>query len=167
MPWPILLAALFVTAPGQTRSAGYDPARDPARDLEVVVKQAQQEGKRILLVIGGEWCSWCHALEAYLKDNEDVRTEWAKHFVTLKVNFSPENQNRSFLGRYPLIPGYPHIFVLESDGRFLHSQGTAELESGRSYSKEKMMQFIDRWRIRRADGGHEWIVNQLRDALKR
>ena len=87
--------------------------------------------------------------------------------MTLKVNFSPENQNRSFLGRYPLIPGYPHIFVLESDGRFLHSQGTAELESGRSYSKEKMMQFIDRWRIRRADGGHEWIVNQLRDALKR
>ena len=51
MPWPILLAALFVTTPGQTRSAGYDPARDPARDLEVVVKQAQQEGK------GSSWSS--------------------------------------------------------------------------------------------------------------
>lgn len=88
-------------------------------------------------------------MTAYLKDHEDVRTGWANNFVTLKVNFSPENKNASFLGRYPRIPGYPHIFVLESDGRFLHSQGTAELESGRSYSNEKMTQFIDRWRIRR------------------
>lgn len=150
MPWSIvLLVALFLTAPGQARNAGYDPARDPARDLEGVVKLAQQKGKRILLVVGGEWCGWCHILETYLKTNADVQTAWSSNFVTLKVNFSPQNENRSFLGRYPEILGYPHIFVLEKDGKFLHSQGTAELESGSSYSKEKMTQFIERWRPKR------------------
>ena len=147
MSWPIMvLVALFLFTPGQTRSAGYDPARDPARDLEALVKQTQQDGKRILLVVGGEWCGWCHVLEKYLKSNPDVQTAWANSFHTLKVNFSPQNENRAFLGRYPVIPGYPHIFVLEKDGMFLHSQGTAALESGSSYSKEKMLQFIERWR---------------------
>lgn len=50
------------------------------------------------------------------------------------------------ISRYPDIRGYPHIFVLEGDGKFLHSQNTADLESGSSYSKEKMMQFISKWR---------------------
>ena len=145
MSWPIvLLVALLV--PAQTRSAGYDPARDPARDLETVIKQAQQEGKRILLVVGGEWCGWCHTLENYLKAETDVHAAWSSGFVTLKVNFSPQNENRGFLNRYPAIEGYPHIFVLEKDGKLLHSQNTSPLESGSSYSKERMLQFLSRWR---------------------
>ena len=145
MSWPIVLLVALL-APAQARNAGYDPARDPARDLETAVKQAQQDGKRILLVVGGEWCGWCHTLEAYLKAESDVHDAWSASFVSLKVNFSPQNENRSFLSRYPDIRGYPHIFVLDRDGKFLHSQNTAELESGSSYSKEKMMQFISKWR---------------------
>jgi len=148
MSWPIVLL-LALLAPAQARNAGYDPARDPARDLETAVKQAQQDGKRILLVVGGEWCGWCHTLEIYLKTEADVHAAWSAGFVTLKVNFSPQNENRSFLSRYPDIRGYPHIFVLDRDGKFLHSQNTADLESGSSYSKEKMMQFISKWRMAR------------------
>jgi thioredoxin-related protein len=145
MSWPIVLF-LAIAAAAQTRSAGYDPARDPARDLETVVKQAQQENKRILLVVGGEWCGWCHTLETYLKTESDVQAAWSGGFVTLKVNFSPQNENRAFLSRYPTIQGYPHIFVLEKDGKLLHSQNTSPLESGSSYSKEKMLQFLSKWR---------------------
>jgi len=28
----------------------------------------------------------------------------------MKVNFSPENENKAFLARYAEIPGYPHLF---------------------------------------------------------
>lgn len=40
---------------------------------------------------------------------------------------------------------YPHLFVLDSDGRLLHSQGTAELEEGQSYNLRRFMAFIDTW----------------------
>jgi thioredoxin-related protein len=144
----LLVGVLGAGTPWQARSAGYDPKRDPAQDLEAAVKQAGRDNKRILLVVGGEWCGWCHTLENYLKGNADVQAAWASAFVAIKVNFSPENRNSAFLGRYPAIPGYPHIFVLEKTGALLHSQNTVELEQGASYSKAAMLQFVEKWRPR-------------------
>ena len=140
-----LFLALLLAIPGQARNAGYDPARDPARDLEAAVKQAQQDNKRIVIVLGGEWCSWCHVLESYLRANADVQAAWSRTFVTVKVNFSRENENRSFLKQFPDAPAFPHFFVLAKDGKFLHSQDSVELEDGTTYSKDRMMRFIAKW----------------------
>ena len=63
----------------------------------------------------------------------------------MKVNFSEENRNADFLSPYPTIPGYPHLFVLDSEGTFLHSQGAGELEQGRSYNQEAFLAFLERW----------------------
>jgi hypothetical protein len=68
-----------------------------------------------------------------------------KNFVTVKVNFSAENENKEILSRYDPIPGYPHIFVLERDGKLLHSQGTSALESGKSYDLEGLTAFLTKW----------------------
>lgn len=145
--WLFATALLLVElgAPVRKPSLGYDPKRDPARDLEVLVAQAQHENRRIILVIGGEWCGWCHVLNSFIAQDADLRELWSRNFLTLKVNFSHENENNDFLGRYPAIEGYPHLFVLEKDGRLLHSQRTDELESGRSYSRTKMEEFLLRW----------------------
>ncbi len=146
MAWKtLLLIAAVLAAPAQRPSAGYDPSRDPAQDLENLIKQ-NREGKRILLVVGGEWCSWCHTLEAYVKDEPEIQAAWSASFLTLKVNFSRENENKTFLSRYPEISGYPHIFVLDKDGKLLHSQDSSPLESGKSYSKEKMKAFLEKWK---------------------
>lgn len=143
-----LILALLLLAPDQARNAGYDPARDPARDLEAAVKQAQRDNRRIVLVLGGEWCSWCHVLENYFRSHADVQSAWSSAFVTVKVNFSRENENRAFLKQFPDAPAFPHFFVLDKDGKFLHSQGSLELEDGTTYSKDRMMRFIGKWRTK-------------------
>lgn len=125
--------------------AEYDPARDPAADLQAAVQQARQQGKRILVEVGGEWCTWCHALDKYLREHPDVTARLRDNFLVLKVNYSEENENAAFLSQYPEIPGYPHMFVLDQDGTFLHSQGTAELEEGDSYSDAAFASFIEQW----------------------
>ena len=124
----------------------YDPTRDPEKDLAAALKQAEASGKRVLVVVGGEWCSWCKILDKFVTDDPEVGALWEKHFVTVHVNVSPENENTAFMGRFPPINGYPHVFVLERDGRLLHSQGTGGLESGASYSREKMAEFLRAWR---------------------
>jgi hypothetical protein len=63
----------------------------------------------------------------------------------MKVNYSNENRNETFLKAYPGVPAYPHFFVLDSDGSFLHAQGTAELEEGRSYNEKVFLEFLARW----------------------
>jgi hypothetical protein len=61
------------------------------------------------------------------------------------VNYSPENENKAVLSHYPEVKGYPHIFVLDEDGKLLHSQDTSELELGKSYDPEKFFAFLRKW----------------------
>jgi thiol:disulfide interchange protein len=125
--------------------AEYDEARDPAVDLEATIERAQTEGKRILLEVGGVWCGWCKLLDQYIHDQPTVSEKLADGFLIMKVNWSSGNRNEEFLGQYPSIRGYPHIFVLEKDGTLLHSQSTGELEEGRSYNLKAVQDFLDKW----------------------
>ncbi|NIM47777.1 MAG: DUF255 domain-containing protein [Gemmatimonadales bacterium] len=129
--------------------AEYDPSRDPSKDLSRAIERAEAEGKRIIIEVGGQWCSWCHILDAFVRENKVVARKLRDSFVVLKVNFSSENRNREFLSRYPRAQGYPHIYVLESDGSFLHSQPTVALELGRSYSEVAVISFLDKWAPRK------------------
>lgn len=123
----------------------FDPTRDAEKDIQAAIKEAEKSDKRILLDVGGEWCIWCHRLDEFFADNKDVNKFLHDNFVVVKVNYSPENKNEKVLSRYPEIPGYPHFFVLDTDGKFLHSQGTGELEEGKGHDRNKMMTFLKKW----------------------
>jgi thiol:disulfide interchange protein len=146
------LSAEAVAQPTPTASSalyfndGYYPESDSAADLDRVIARATADDKRILVVVGGDWCVWCHILDRFLADNADVRVAFADSFLILKVNWSRENKNDQFLGQYPEAVGYPDFLILESDGRFLEQQRTDLLESGRSYDRTRMLAFARRWR---------------------
>jgi len=123
----------------------FDPARNPSKDLEKAVEEAKVSNRRIILDVGGEWCIWCHRIDHFIEENKDIKNFIKDNFVVVKINFSKENENTEFLSKYPEIPGYPHFFVLESNGKLLHSQDTGQLEQGKGYSHEKMMAFLKKW----------------------
>lgn len=123
----------------------FDPSRDAVKDVAAAIKDAQRTQRRILLDVGGEWCKWCHYLDSFFEQNRDVANFLHKKFVVVKINFSKENENRDFLSQYPEIPGYPHFFVLDSDGKLLHSQGTGELETGQGHDHDKVLAFLKKW----------------------
>jgi hypothetical protein len=145
--WALLTVLALLGTPhlGADGTLGYDPDADPTADLAAAVAEARTTGRRILMVVGGEWCSWCHILDRFVKGNEAIHEQWTRGFVTLKVHWDREQPNEEFLVRYPTIPGYPHIFVLEDDGTLLHSQNTAVLEDGDSYSPDRVAAFLKRW----------------------
>src|SRR5690349_18094908 len=117
-----------VTADSTPLSAGtaavevYDPARDPNQDLQRAVAAAQQSGKRVLVEVGGDWCIWCHHMDDFYQQNPGLLSLRERYYILVKVNFSDENPNAAFFSHYPPIPGYPHIFVFDSDGQLVHSQ---------------------------------------------
>ena len=123
----------------------FDPKRDAAKDIHDAVVKAKLTGKRVLLDVGGEWCIWCHRLDTLFATHPDLNTFLHEHFVVVKVNYSKENKNEKLLSHYPKIPGYPHIFVLESEGSLLCSQDTGELESGKGHDPGKVMAFLVKW----------------------
>jgi thiol:disulfide interchange protein len=124
----------------------YDPARNPAADLEQAVVIAKSENKRIMLELGGDWCKWCKFMDEFYETHSDILQFRADHYVLVKVNVGPENMNEEFLSQFPAAAGYPHIYILENDGTFVHSQDTAELEDGAvSYVPEVFMAFLQKW----------------------
>lgn len=125
--------------------AEFDPARDPATDLRAATAAAKREGKRIVLDVGGDWCAWCQRLDAFVERDPGVRAFRDAHFVWMKVNYSEQNENIPFLSRYPQARGYPHLFVLDADGKLLHSQFTGSLEQGKGYDRDKFIAFLKKW----------------------
>lgn len=142
---PLLAQAPAVAPKPKTATGPFDPTRDAARDFEAARAQAKASGRRILLDVGGNWCSWCRLLHGFWEQQPEVKALRDQGFVFLMVNFSPENKNQAFLARFPKIGGYPHFFVLDAEGQVLHSQDTGALEDGKGYSPAKMTAFLKTW----------------------
>lgn len=132
-------------APAYQPVLQYDPKRDASADIEAAVAEAGRSKRHVLIEVGGEWCVWCHRLDDYLKRHKKLNTLLERNFVVVKVNYSPENENEEVLSRYPEVAGYPHFFVLDGQGKLLHSQDTAKLEKGKSYHARRFKRFLTRW----------------------
>ena len=138
------LAGQTQGAPPEQREK-FDPSRDAAKDIQSALHQAHASGRRVILDVGGEWCIWCRRLDSLFASHPEIEEFRRAHFVTVKVNWSPENKNEQVLSHYPKVAGYPHLFVLESDGTLLKSQDTGELEKGKGHDPDKVMAFLRKW----------------------
>ena len=125
----------------------FDPTRSAAADLQAAIAKAGKENKRIILDVGGEWCVWCVWMDKFFTANAELAKLRDENFVWMKVNMSEENENKEFLSNYPQAEGYPHLYILEKDGSFLHSQGTSVLEEGKSYNLQRFTDFLKKWSL--------------------
>ena len=139
-----LVVALLLAVP-YTPVKKYDPDRNADKDIKDAIVEAQRTGKRILLEVGGDWCHWCHIMDDYFDKNPKLTAARDNNFITVKINFSPQNENEKVLSKYPKIPGYPHLIVLDTNGMLLQSQNTSELEQGQSYNLQKFTDFLNKW----------------------
>lgn len=143
---PVVACLIFTMAGAQTPNrTKFDPKRDAAKDISNAITLAKNENKRILLDVGGEWCGWCHKLDKLFMADAEIGKVLKKGYVVVKVNFSPENENKEVLSRYPKIVGYPHLFVLDKTGKLTHSQDTGVLETGDHHDPAKVMTFLKKW----------------------
>jgi thiol:disulfide interchange protein len=127
----------------------FDPTRDSAKDLIAAEAQATAGHKRILLDVGGEWCSWCHLLDRTLHENASLKSALDKNYVVVHVNWSRENENQAFLSRFPKANGFPYLLVLSASGKLLHAQPTDVLEADHKldsgYNEPVILDFLNQW----------------------
>ena len=114
--------------------------------ISVRTARAKSKKKNILIQVGGDWCGWCKLMSTFIETDEKVRDNILSNYLVMKVTENGDKTNASFLSQYPSIPGYPHLFVLDSDGKLLHSQGTAELEEGHGYNESVYLEFLNKWK---------------------
>ncbi len=142
----VLSESIFATEPPQY-SLRYDPKRDAMQDGYAAIKLSKETNRRILIEVGGDWCKWCHLLDRFLNKHSDIKTQLHKTFVLLKVNVSEENDNHAFLKVFPPPLGYPHMYVMESNGKLLLSKDTGEFLVNGKYSKQRFKEFFEQFKL--------------------
>ncbi|MFZ4508646.1 MAG: thioredoxin family protein [Fimbriimonas sp.] len=143
----LVVLASSVLAQEATAHPKFDPKRDAAKDISLALKQATKEKKQVILDVGGEWCGWCKKLDKLFTTDAEIAKLLKDKYVVVKVNYSQENENKAVLSKYPTIAGYPHLFVLNSKGKLLHSQDTGLLEEGDHHSPAKVIEFLKKWAL--------------------
>lgn len=141
-----LAVATLAAAGLQAADKPFDPSRNPNTDLREAVRNAKREHKNILMDVGGNWCGWCILVDRTLREDPELHALLEKNYVVLRVNFSKENENPKFLGRYPKPTGYPAWYVLAPSGKLIKVEDTSELEQTHNladgYSKDALRRFL-------------------------
>lgn len=123
----------------------YDDQRDPFKDANAALALAKKTNRNVLIEVGGNWCSWCHKMDAFLLKNPNVYKELHSKYVLLKISVSDINENDAFMKSLPPVLGYPHMYVSTASGKMLLSKDTAELQDSNGYSTEHWLSFLQQW----------------------
>ncbi|WP_259365513.1 thioredoxin family protein [Colwellia sp. BRX10-3] len=123
----------------------YDDKRDPFKDAQAAITLAQKSNRNVLIEIGGNWCTWCHKMDAFLEKNPKIYQALHDNYVLLKISVSDSNENEAFMKSLPPVQGYPHMYVSTNTGQMLLSKDTAELLHDLEYSAEYWLAFLRKW----------------------
>lgn len=99
----------------------YNVSDNASADVDLALARARQSGKRVLLVMGANWCSDSRALAGWLATDRFVELVEQKYelvFVNIGMPRSGDGHNLGIARRFgiPELPGLPNVLVLTSDG---------------------------------------------------
>lgn len=116
--------------------------------LDAAFARAVVSGKRVIVDMGGNWCSWCRAL-AGVMELPEVAPFMAENFEIVFVNVSSEqgltDQNRHVLERFGIdeIGGVPWLVVADADETVLAS--SYEVTDENHETPQGMVNWIAQW----------------------
>lgn len=132
----LILIALFafatpVFAQNKETVKIYNPKADAHADIDAALVKAKKESKHVFIQIGGNWCIWCIAFHQMVAGTPELKKLLNDNYETVLVNYSPENKNEAVLASlgYPQRFGFPVFLILDGNGKLLHTQNSAYLET--------------------------------------
>lgn len=141
----VLLISLHAFANDSTRL--YNPNANVEKDVAEVLAKAKKEAKNVLLMIGGNWCTWCYKFNSFVQLDSSLKSLQNKNYIVYHLNYSKENKNLAYLKKlgFPQRFGFPVLVVLDANGNRLNTQDTSLLEKGNGYDYDKVKEFFINW----------------------
>jgi len=148
-----LTTSFTVYSQDMTKFKAYHPEENAEEKIKEAAAKAKASGKQVMLQIGGNWCIWCARFIDFVANDKQLDSAMNANYVVYKMNYSKENYNAKLLAKYnyPQRFGFPVFLVLDGDGKLLHTQNSWYLEDDKSYSKEKIMAFLNEWNVKSFD----------------
>ncbi len=115
-------------------------------------RRAAQEGKRVAVVFGADWCPDCDAFKSALR-HRLVAPILEPGFVVVTVSVGNRDRNLDLMEQYGMRvdTGIPAVAVLEPDGTLVAAQREGEFRNASSLlSVAEIVSFFHRWAPARA-----------------
>lgn len=129
----------------------YSDPRDAAAELKAGLARAGQEGKRVIVVFGGNWCYDCHVLDATFHSTQFAPLVDA-NFVVVHINIGDEGKDNNDLAArlgVALDKGVPSLGVLEPSGHVVYAQKDGQFEATEKIGPEDIRRFLEKWKPHR------------------
>jgi len=141
----LLLAACAsvppASAPAYPEAAAYAVSEDAMGDVDAALARAAAGGKRVLLVMGGNWCHDSRALAGWLAAPRLAALVAARYelvFVNVGLPQTGDGHNLAVPRRFGLaeLPGTPALLVLTGEGQAVNLATAASWRNAASRSEE-------------------------------
>jgi len=114
--------------------------------LKKALAEAQKSNKRILLLIGGNWCVWCHRLHGTIHDNKSIQTLLKQAYILVMID---TKMDKVVLNQWDIRPkGYPYLTIIDASGNKLTEQETGSFEVDGKHDPARVLSFLVKWQNR-------------------
>ncbi len=130
----------------------FDWKADGDEQIKTALAEAQARGRRVVLMLGANWCPWCHRLDAVLRSDAELRGRWKRDYVLVRIDVNWKTvapRNPEILARYRRPPqrGIPVLTLLDANGRILAHPDISrwEIAEKKDYDVAKLRAFFAEW----------------------
>jgi thioredoxin-like negative regulator of GroEL len=139
----LTLAACATTSvdPAHPEARAYAVTPDAMANVDAALGRAAASGKRVLLVMGANWCHDSRALAGWLETPRFAALVAARYelvFVDVGEPQTGEGRNLDIASRFGLadIPGTPAVLVLTAEGQLLNPDTAASWRNAGTRSED-------------------------------
>lgn len=122
----------------------YVDGRDGHPDIAAALRESRVDHRTVVVVFGGNWCSWCRRLDYSLEHDPVLAPVVEGSFRLVHVDSRSNRALDDELG-HPTSHGVPVLVVLDGDGRPAFTQETSSLELGQGHSRTRVLAFLQRF----------------------
>ncbi len=134
--------------PADMKKDLYPAGVEAHAEIKEAEEKAAKEHKRLLLVVGANWCFDCHVLDLAFHSPQ-LEPIVAANYEVVHIDIGPDGKkNADVLKQFDvsLDKGVPVVVVAESDGKVVFSQKNGEFEDARGLTPEVLADFLNKWK---------------------
>jgi thiol-disulfide isomerase/thioredoxin len=143
-----LLALLltFVAPEGPAKhpeAALYDPARTASADVDAALSRARTSNKRVILVMGANWCHDSKALAGWF-ETPRFKAMLAAQYELVYVDVGMKNRNIDIARRFGIkaIKGTPTVLILSPEGKLLNKKDAPGWRNAATRSEDDVFAYF-------------------------
>lgn len=134
--------------PADMKKDLYPADVDAHAEIQEAEEKAAKQHKRLLLVVGANWCFDCHVLDLAFHSPQ-LQPIIAANYEIVHIDIGPDGKkNADVLQQFDVSTdkGVPAVVVAESDGKVVFSQKNGEFEDARGLTPDALAEFLNQWK---------------------